>query len=71
MLKHEVTETGESRLKWAMAEPGFMGSIKQLVCCGRCGDLIQKPHDQARHVFDAFGPSMHWICDQCLDALPE
>ena len=61
---------GESTEKWAMREPGFFGTTKQLVCCARCGNFL-KARGKKLKVIDLFKPSMHFICDTCFDALPD
>ena len=69
---HEVLPEGESTAKWAFREPGFMGSIKQLTHCARCGEpLPPKGVHEPRHYRDTFKPTFHCICDDCNDALPD
>ncbi len=69
---HEILPEGESTAKWAFREPGFMGAVKQLTHCARCGcRLPAKPHNEPRHFFDLLKPTMHVLCDDCFDALPE
>jgi len=70
-VKHRLTPEGESTELWAIREPGFLGSIKQLVCCGRCGETLPfRRHNEPRLFRDVFKPSMHVLCDDCYDALP-
>ena len=70
--RHRMMPDGESTERWAFREPGFMKSIKQLLNCARCGDpLPPKPHNVARHFRDVGKPTIHCICDDCHDALPE
>ena len=64
-------DQGESTEKWAFREPGFFGSIKQMTCCARCGGTLARGLDKKRKVFDLLKPTMHFICDDCFDALPE
>ena len=69
-MQLQVTSEGESTENWAIRQPGFVGSIQQLTCCGRCGEpLPAKPYDEKRH----FGskPVTHVLCDGCFDALPD
>ena len=66
-----ATPEGESTEKWAMRQPGFFGTEKQLTCCARCGGNLPFGKDKKRRVFDLLKPSMHMICDDCFDALPD
>jgi hypothetical protein len=69
---HQQTDEGESTEKWACREPGFFGTAKQLTCCARCGDGLRGGHNVKRKVFNAAcKPNMHFLCDECFDALPE
>lgn len=62
---------GESTEKWAMRQSGFFGSIKQLTHCARCGEpLPAKPHNEPS-IFDTLKPTVHFVCDECYDALPD
>lgn len=70
MVEHEILEDGESTLKWAFREPDFMGTMRQLTCCGRCGDPIRKGRHEPGHIRDAMKPTMHFLCDDCFEALP-
>jgi hypothetical protein len=54
-----------------MRQPGFFGTEKQLTCCARCGGNLPFGKDKKRRVFDLLKPSMHMICDDCFDALPD
>lgn len=68
--QHEVTDDGELMKSWAISEPGFLGTIKQLVCCARCGkDLPAKPHWEPRRT--SSDPVFHTICDECHSQLPD
>jgi hypothetical protein len=69
-LAHEVDADGESTAKWAIREPDFLGTLKQLTCCARCGERLPPGPNVKRKVFDMFKPSMHVLCDPCFDALP-
>lgn len=71
LVQHELTPDGESTAKWAMSEPGFLGSVRQLVHCARCGRPEQKKHDQPRKYCDAGKPTFHMICDKCHSELPD
>lgn len=68
---HELLPDGESTEKWAFNAVGFAGSIKQLICCARCGDYIRKGAHESRHFYDVFKPSFHALCDDCYDSLPD
>lgn len=68
----DTTEAeGENTDKWAIRNPGFMGSVKQLLCCARCGEFLRGGHNKPRHGRDIFKPTMHFICDDCFNALPD
>jgi hypothetical protein len=71
MPQHKMTPDGESMAKWAMQEPGFVGTVRQLTQCGRCGEpLPPKRHSEPRRYGDIGKPSMHVICDGCFEDLP-
>lgn len=71
-VQHEITAEGESTSKWAFHAPGFRGTIKQLLCCARCGEYLPfKRHNEPRHFRDALKPTFHVLCDDCYDALPD
>jgi hypothetical protein len=70
MTVHEITEEGESTLRWAFREPGFMGTMRQLACCGRCGETIKKRPNEPMHARDVLKPTVHFLCDACFNALP-
>ncbi len=72
MTTEETEMAGESTETWAFREAGFMGTIKQLTHCARCGEpLPHKSYDEPRHVFDVLKPTMHTICDDCFEEMPE
>lgn len=67
---HKHVEDGESTEKWAIRQPGFMGTLKQLTCCARCGAAlggVTKKHK----VFNLMKPGMHFLCDPCFGELPD
>ena len=68
--EHEMLPEGESTAKWACNGPDFWGTINQLTCCARCGEVIRKRRDEPMHLRDIFKPSVHVICDECWDELP-
>lgn len=68
---HEMLPEGESTEKWAFRSHGFIGSIKQLLYCARCGEPSRKGKHEAQHFGDIFKPTFHTLCDECHDALPE
>jgi hypothetical protein len=71
-VAHEALPEGESTERWAIREEGFLGSIKQLIHCARCGEMLpSKRHDEPRHFRDMFKPTLHILCDQCFEELPE
>lgn len=67
---HELLPEGESTAKWACREPGFFGTAKQLCHCARCGDPLRGGPNKPRKTFDIFKPTMHFLCDECFEALP-
>lgn len=69
-LAHEVKPDGESTVKWAMREPGFFGSAKRLICCARCGGFLPSGQNTPRKVYGLLTSSMHFLCDECHEALP-
>ena len=71
-VKHEMTPDGESTAQWAIvADPGFLGSVRQLVDCARCGNgLPFRRKDEPRRFRDIFKPTMHILCDPCWEELP-
>lgn len=72
MTTHEQLPEGESTAKWAMQQPDFMGTSKQLTHCARCGnELPAKSYNEPRHFFHALKPSSHCLCDDCYDQLPD
>lgn len=71
-MLHEILPEGESTEKWAIREPGFLGTVKQLTHCARCGEpLPPKGVHRPRHFRDIFQATHHIICDDCYDALPD
>jgi hypothetical protein len=68
--EHEITPDGESTEKWYFRSSGFFESVEQLTRCARCGSALCKRSDEPTHVFHITKPTMHFICDDCFDALP-
>lgn len=69
--KHEMLPEGESTANWAIRDAGFIGTVKQLTHCARCGDPLPfKRFDEPRHFRDVFKPTFHCLCDECHEALP-
>jgi hypothetical protein len=71
MATHEMTADGESTAQWAIRQPGFLGSIKQLCCCARCGETIPGGPGKKRKVFNMMKSNMHFLCDGCFAELPD
>ena len=71
MTQHRMTPDGESTEHWAFREPGFMGSVKQILNCARCGQMPPpKGKDHPLHVRNVGKPTIHMLCDECWEALP-
>ncbi len=71
MVVHEQTAEGESTERWACRESGFFGSLRRLTSCARCGtDLPYGPGGKGK-VCDLLNPTMHFLCDECFEQLPE
>jgi hypothetical protein len=69
-VSHPITPDGESVERWAINDPGFIGTIRQLTDCARCGcNLPAQPHCQSRRV--GHRPVTHILCDDCYEQLPE
>lgn len=66
-----MNDGGESTANWAMRKPGFFGTITQLTCCARCGDVLPSGQDTQHKMFRIFTPAVHCLCDPCFDELPE
>lgn len=69
--QHEMLPEGESTAKWAIRTTGFLGSIKQILCCARCGEFLRKSKHDPVHYRDLFKRTAHALCDECHDALPD
>jgi hypothetical protein len=71
MEQPKIVPEGESTENWAINEPGFLGSMKQLLNCARCGEVPPfKRLDEPRYYRDVCKPTFHMLCDDCHDALP-
>ena len=70
-VTHEVLPEGESTEKWAFRNPGFMGTVRQLIRCARCGDYVKGGKNDPRHFIDILKPTFHTLCDDCHNALPD
>lgn len=72
MVQHELLPEGKSTAQWAINAPGFLGSLKQLLHCARCGQLLPfKRSGEPRYFRDVCKPTFHVLCDDCHDALPD
>lgn len=60
----------EESAAWVANQPGFWGTIRQLTECAKCGGG-GGGHHEPRNFADIFKPSVHWICDDCYETLPE
>ena len=71
-VEHEILPEGESTKRWAIRAPGFLGSLKQLSHCARCGESLSlKKQNEPRHVRNIGKPSLHFLCDDCYASLPD
>ena len=71
-VRHDILPEGESTEQWAIREPEFLGTARQLCHCARCGEASRlKRHDEPRHYRDICPPTMHFLCDRCYDELPD
>lgn len=71
-VTHEVLPEGESTENWAFRNPGFMGTLKQITHCARCGKYLPiSGKAQRRHYLDIGKKTFHVLCDGCYEALPE
>jgi hypothetical protein len=71
MTTHAMTPDGESTANWAIRKPGFLGSVRQLVECGRCGNgLDPASPSHPRPCIGLMTPTMHFLCRACYDDLP-
>lgn len=61
----------ESTAVWEIDKPDFFGTVRQLTCCGKCGEPLPGGKDTPHRVADMFKPTMHFLCDGCYDSLPE
>jgi hypothetical protein len=67
-MSHQMTDDGESTERWAMRQPDFIGTVKRLLCCARCGESLPGGPNRTRKVFSA--RPLLFICDDCYEALP-
>lgn len=65
---HRMTDDGESTEKWAMRQPDFIGTVKRLICCARCGESLPPGLNRTRRVI--FASPLFLICDDCYEVLP-
>ena len=61
----------ETTENWLANQGGFWGTPNQLLRCARCGDAAIRGRHEPVKVCDLFKPSMHFLCDDCFDQLPE
>jgi hypothetical protein len=55
---------------WHANQGGFWGTSNQLIRCARCG-VGGGGYNEPRKFCDVCKPSMHWICNECFDQLPD
>ena len=68
--KSRTESEGESTENWAIQTPGFLGGVRQILDCARCGGHPWKRNDEPRHYRDIGKRTLHVLCDECWDALP-
>lgn len=68
---HRMTEDGESTENWAINQPGFSGSIRQLTCCARCGKDLPANRRNEKVTFARDLTRPHALCEGCFDELPD
>lgn len=71
LAAHTVTDVGEMTEHWPLYQPGFLGTVRQLSCCARCGKELKPGCKTPRHTFHVLKRTMHFLCDDCFDALPD
>lgn len=52
---------------WAIQQPGFLGTARQLTDCAKCGQRINKTKNEPRHYGHVGRPTLHCVCDDCYD----
>lgn len=65
------TVQSEKIEKWAADEPGFMGTIRQLLDCAKCGKTLPGGKNTPQKTFNLFKPSLHFLCNNCWESLPD
>lgn len=70
-MKETGENPGEDTSNWALYQPGFRGTVRQLTCCGKCGQPLAGGRHTKRKVTNIFKPSMHFLCDECFNSLPD
>lgn len=68
---HDVTDEGELTANWFCQKSKFWGTPDQLLRCARCGVYDRKGHHDRVRFRDIGKPTLHRLCDECHDALPE
>lgn len=70
-IVHEMLSDGESTEKWAIHSPGFLGSLRQLLDCARCGETLRGSRNEPMYGRDILKPTKHFLCTDCYNALPD
>lgn len=70
-VQHEILPEGESTAKWAIRQPGFAGSVRQLLDCARCGGNVPGGPSTPQRFRDLGKPTLHVLCEECYQALPD
>lgn len=66
MSERETTED-----EWAIERPGFLGTVRQLTDCAKCGEPIRGGRNEPRHYAYIGTPKLHCICNDCYESFPE
>lgn len=66
-----MTERETIEGEWAIERPGFLGTFRQLTDCAKCGEPIRKGKHEPLRWCNIGHPTLHCICDDCYDGLPE
>lgn len=60
----------ENCSEWAANHGGYFGTLRQLTDCAKCGETLKGDKHTPQKTFDIFKPSMHVLCNECYETLP-